>query len=211
MHGKGKMTYANGVKYDGNWKDDERHGEGIMLSNDSRQESSKWNHDIKTGTHTQESPASEYGAVYVEDGYCGENGSKCEVITIQLASGALYAGGYENGKMHDKGIYQWATGATYDGWFEFGKKEGEGKMKYMNGNEYNGKYKGGKKHGEGTYTYANGDVYKGKWNYGQHEKGGTLTCKRMENGEIEIYDGEWIDDSMNDTVDLSACSSCVIL
>mmetsp|Transcript_54966 Transcript_54966/g.97907 ORF Transcript_54966/g.97907 Transcript_54966/m.97907 type:complete len:93 (-) Transcript_54966:736-1014(-) len=30
MHGAGKMTYANGNVYEGDWKADKRHGKGVV-------------------------------------------------------------------------------------------------------------------------------------------------------------------------------------
>ena len=29
MHGKGIYTFADGAKYDGEWKDDKQHGKGL--------------------------------------------------------------------------------------------------------------------------------------------------------------------------------------
>ena len=49
MNGDGVFTYANGDKYDGQWKDGLKHGKGILTCADGDTYNGDWIEDKKEG------------------------------------------------------------------------------------------------------------------------------------------------------------------
>jgi hypothetical protein len=47
MNGKGIYSYANGDKYDGDYKDDKRNGKGIVTYANGNKEEQVWKNGIK--------------------------------------------------------------------------------------------------------------------------------------------------------------------
>jgi len=68
-------------------------------------------------------------------------------------------GDCENGE----GTKTYDSGAVYIGGFKNGKKSGQGTYKYASGSVYVGEYKDGKKNGQGKFTKSDGSVYEGEF------------------------------------------------
>jgi len=96
------MTWDDGRKYVGGWKNDNQEGDGCMTYADGRTYDGKWKNGIQEG-----------------DG------------TMTYANGRRYVGQWENGKREGKGKETWPDdGKEYIGLWKEGKITGEGKMKY---------------------------------------------------------------------------------
>lgn len=144
-HGKGKMTYANGEIYEGEWTDDVRCGQGELYKPKSWGKlysyKGEWKNDELNGFGT------------FTDGY------------------TTYSGSFVGGKYNGKGTLTKKIGSlTYVGEFKDGQKHGKGSEKCSE-YTYTGEFAGDKHHGKGKKVMPNGDYYDGTFYYGVFEKG----------------------------------------
>ena len=110
---------------------------------------------------------------------------KC-VGTIIEASGAQYAGHFENGQPSGKGQYIDAEGNIYSGRFEGGKPSGHASVEYANGEKYSGYLANGKRHGYGTIKRLDQSTYQGRFRHDVYHGQGSL-LKR----DGTILEGIW--------------------
>jgi hypothetical protein len=207
-NGKGKMTYnylqsgsnieqlkeqiknqiKNQIKdqilklgeYDGGWKDDKRHGQGIMISCNIKND------------------------VYV---LFGEWGTKSLIFEDGTVITGTYNGAWESDKKHGQGTMTYDNVGKYIGAWKDDKKHGQGTMTYNNGDVYIGNWDNNAKFGNGKMTYANHkiyQIYEGNWNKNKDRNKnsvkhgqGTMT---YHNGSFNkeywsTYTGQWINDS----------------
>ena len=195
--GIGKMTYKNpkfqclnlteseGV-YMGKWRNDERHGFGLM----------HW----KSGLV--------YEGQFIRDHRHRVQG------TLALPSGERYDGEWQHGLMHGQARYQNGRGTTFTGEFVSGhpirtgelslpdgsyykgeildmQPGGKGTQTFSNGDTYIGDFQNGKRHGKGTMTYFSGVTYVGDWRSGLREGSGVLRSAG------ETYSGLWRKDQQH--------------
>jgi hypothetical protein len=111
MELKGVMSWANGDKYDGYWQKGKMHGSGKMT----------------------------------------------------YANGDRYEGTFIRDKMSTFGTIVYANGTTYSGMWTEGRIEGMGTMTWSNGDKYDGNFKNNKRHGRGAMTWKNGQKADGQW------------------------------------------------
>jgi hypothetical protein len=133
-HGKGRFTFASGSVYEGEWKDDKKHGKGKCTYASG---------DV-------------YEGEFADGNYHGKG-------NYTYASGEVYEGEFADGNYHGKGKYTHVSGDVYEGEWKDDKKHGKGKCTYASGDVYEGEWKVDKKHSKGICTYASGDVYEGEW------------------------------------------------
>lgn len=134
-HGKGKMTWINGVKYEGNFKRDRRHnvtGKLIFVNGDLYE--GEWVDDLMHGR-----------GVYTAHG------------------GKVYRGRFKAGDFGGEGLLMFPNGEKYEGQVVSMEPEGRGKMYYNSGKRYHGDFTKGTPNGTGQMTYPNQDVYEGSW------------------------------------------------
>ena len=198
MYGQGKMTYSNGYKYEGYWKNNLQNGQGtytyasVLLKNHKEEYVGEW----KDGKFNGQ------GTYIFTDGekYVGEfkNGIRYGHGTLYSANGNKYVGVF---KGHEKivgiwvnefgsieigecisgdckngiGIYTLPDGSKYEGEWKDSLMNGQGKMRMRNGDKYVGEYKNGLNCGQGTYTWIDGSVYEGEWKAGLKHGQGTYT------------------------------------
>lgn len=128
-HGTGKMEYANGDVYDGQWKGNLRHGNGkITFLNKSRYEGT-WSKDQITGK-----------GIYT------------------YFNGDVYEGTLENAIRTGFGKMTFQNGDVYEGSWKKNRREGEGKLHYKNGDNFVGHWRKDMRDGEGRLTDAIGKV-----------------------------------------------------
>jgi len=157
---KGEMNYPEGDIYEGEFKDDKKHGKGTYTWNDG----SKYTGDWKNGKR---------------DG----NG------TFTSSNGRVYSGDWLEDKKHGKGIIKHTSGTTYEGEWSNDKMHGKGK-KVCRDYTYDGSWKEGSKHGKGKKILANGDVFSGVWSGGKigngllKESSGAVYKQVYNNGDL---------------------------
>jgi hypothetical protein len=169
-HGSGKLKYANGSEYVGQFVDGKRHGQGMIKFAYGDKYEGEFKDDKRDGKGTFKKAD---GSVVYEGEY------KDEKIdgkgTYKWADGSVYEGEYKGGKIDGKGTYTRASGSVYEGEYKGGKKDGKGKLKMVDdGSVYEGEFKDNKRDGKGTFKMVDGSVYEGEFKDGRYNGAGTL-------------------------------------
>ena len=111
----GSYTWHDGSTYEGDFKNDFRHGNGLF----------KW------------SNGETYKGEYLEDQRTGEG-------VYRWSDGSFYEGTFLNGKRHGFGTYHSINGSTYEGeWFD-DLQHGEGKLTHHDQSSIRGIWRNGK-------------------------------------------------------------------
>lgn len=189
--GKGIYLWADGRRYEGEWKKGNYHGIGTAYhSNNKVQHEGLWANgvfhgvplsgDCKNGSGKLKLPGGEIyegdfknceingkGVMVYHNGdrYQGEflNGFPSgEGVYVWAQNGEQYRGTFRNGVIHGKGIYTYHNGSRYEGRFLNGKRQGTGSVFWPNGDRYEGQWNNDQASGEGVYIYKNGDRYNGE-------------------------------------------------
>jgi len=163
--GRGSCIGEHGDIYEGEWKENKRHGIGTALMQDGRRYDGEWENNMRSGFGIFRWPIS-----YAKNG------------------GDLYAGNWKGDQRHGEGIYIWADGTKYEGQWKEGKREGFGSVVWPDGRRYEGEYKDGKMSGKGTFCWPDGSVYVGEYKDGKRHGEGTYTYSTMLGG---VYTGQW--------------------
>jgi len=132
-HGKGRLEYAAGRWYEGEWKHGRWTGTGRLSNGDGDLYEGELRNDHKHGKGT-----------------------------MRFADGRVFVGEYVNGQMTDgKMIYQ--DGSTYEGGWADGMRHGRGKCVFTDESIYEGEFREGEFHGHGKMTWSDGGWYEGEW------------------------------------------------
>ena len=134
VNGVGTMTWSNGNKYVGGFKNNQLNGQGTWTWTDG----GNYVGEFKDGTF---------------------NGQG----TQTYADGSKYVGGFKDSKLNGQGTRTYANGSRYVGEFKDSKLNGQGTLTLTDGTKYVGEFKDGKLNGQGTRTYANGSRYVGEF------------------------------------------------
>ncbi|KAG2392479.1 hypothetical protein C9374_012731 [Naegleria lovaniensis] len=163
----GYGTYTSGdllSKYEGYWKQGQRHGKGIMYYSADEKYEGNFTHNKRHG----------YGVMHYKSGnyYEGEwkENKRCGYGVMHWTTDPLeiYEGEWLNDLPQGNGkhTYLQASGKKcnyYEGTFIEGKREGQGTFHYADGSSYTGEWFNNLKHGEGVFYYLNGSMQKGVW------------------------------------------------
>ena len=136
-HGDGIIVFANGDRYEGNWKKNNIFGHGVFRFPNGDMMEGEW-----TGMGTGE-------------GY------------FKWSDGTRVDGHFVSGAATGQCIKVWPDGARYEGNFVQGHLSGRGKMKFADGSSYDGNWLNDQYEGEGTFITADGEVIKGRFHAGQ--------------------------------------------
>ncbi|KAF1793229.1 MORN motif [Phytophthora cactorum] len=210
-HGKGKCSYANGDEYDGDWRDDQRCGQGVMRYASSHDMyAGQWKNDQRHG----------YG---IYDFHLPESFSGA-----QQRQPKKYEGQWMNDRKHgtgtltfSNGTNSWAHGSMMlsilasevasKGTTTAGMAFADMKVKYVMGfltvKVYTGDWVTGTRSGHGVATLRDGSVYRGEWRNGRRNGFGVFDDARTErimtaNGWYANgceYKGDWLNDVRHGT------------
>jgi hypothetical protein len=185
-HGKtksGKMTFPDGVTYEGGFKNDLRHGKGVVtLADKTVHYSGMWKDDVQHGFGIMIFDESKYIGHFENGEIKGEGKFIFDVAT--------FIGTWENSATGYGSIY-YTNGDFYFGkWVDY-KKEGDGYMVYADSSIYNGDWVDDKQHGIGFFLNGNKELFiKGQYENDQFVEGTDMvTITKYENGDF--YDGEY--------------------
>lgn len=156
-----KITYSDGAKYEGGWKNGKFHGKGKFAYAEGDLFEGEWEEGKRQGT----------GVYTWVDGqkYEGmfENGAFHGRGTMTYPGGQRYEGMFENGTFHGRGTMIYSGGQRYEGMLKDGSLHGLGEITYPAGHKYAGEFKDNKPHGVGTYTWPGGQKAEGLWKDGK--------------------------------------------
>jgi hypothetical protein len=177
----GNHTYANGNKYVGEWKDNQKTGQGIFTwkSGNIYVGEFKDNKNNGQGVLTFVS-----GNKYVGEFKDNKNNGQ-GVLTY--VNGDKYVGEFKDSSFYGQGTYTYKSGQVEEGTWKDGKLNGQATVTFVNGNKYVGEFKDDKRT-KGTYTFASGDKYVGGWRNGKRHGQGTYTF-----ADGKVRDGTWKD------------------
>jgi hypothetical protein len=142
----GTVTFPDGQKYVGEFRDGQRSGQGTFT----------WPEGQK------------YVGEY-RDGKSHGQG------TFTFPDGRKYVGEFRDDKSHGQGTFTFPDGQKYVGEYRDGKQNGQGTFTWPEGQKYVGEYRDGKRNGQGTHTFPDGEKYVGEFRDGQRSGQGTQT------------------------------------
>lgn len=183
MHGRGTITYDDGGKYSGGWRDDKKHGTGTFVyANGSRYEG-EWLDGFKHGD----------GNVFYATGsrYEGEwkNNKRNGLGKLIAADGDIYDGEYKDDCMHGQGTFVWSDGDRYEGAWKSDKQHGYGKLFWLDGDRYEGMWENGGKQGHGQFYYSSGVVFDGEMADNKNVQGQLLIPSLLSSSFYAIFSG----------------------
>jgi len=170
--GNGRMEYQDGSSYDGCWKGGLREGKGTFTSKNEGVYTGEWQGDLKHGKGTME-----------------------------FFSGNVYDGTWKQGMFNGKGKMIYSAGSInfFEGEWAQNMKNGKGVMHYSNGDVFEGQFKDDLMHGLGIYSYANGVQISGKWTFGVHEGKTTISLPGdTESMQGTVKENIWVPNSPTD-------------
>jgi hypothetical protein len=132
-------------RYDGEFKENCRHGNGKYYLPDGSTYEGEWRENLMSGRGTFVWP-----------------------------DGSVYIGQWKDGKRHGQGLLQAADNFTYDGMWVYNAMEGRGTAQYPGGQRYEGLWANGRRDGRGTIQFVNGAIYEGRFRDDAIEGQGTM-------------------------------------
>ena len=118
----GTLTFANGEKYVGEYKDGKNNGQGTYTYPDGRKYVGEWKDSKKNGQGT-----------------------------FTFLDGRKYVGEWKDGKNNGLGAFTYANGDQYIGNYLDNARHGRGTQTYANGSKYVGEWRDDKRNGQGTF------------------------------------------------------------
>ncbi|RLN06132.1 hypothetical protein BBJ28_00004727 [Nothophytophthora sp. Chile5] len=212
-HGKGKCSYANGDEYDGDWRDDQRCGQGAMRYASSQDVyAGQWERDQRHGYGIYE---------YNTPPTHANDRQKTRVSNMQQRQPKKYEGQWADDVKHGSGTLTFSDGSqlvgswasdvletreesrlegfddgqhgpcSYVGEVLDGVPHGRGESHHeATGDVYVGSWMAGRRSGHGVVTLRDGSVYRGEWRNGRRNGFGLFDDARTR----ARYDGKWVGD-----------------
>jgi MORN repeat len=167
-HGIGTILFANGILYEGEWKNDIIDGYGMMVHPSGKIFNGEWKNGIRDGYG--ETEAKTETTKIISSGLYKNNNFYNGLLTITHNDFKL-KGSFVNGKKSLFVTIIFTNGDIFEGkvtYLNIFNKEDiflfeEGNKKYANGNTFKGSFKNNYNYDFGTLTFQNGDVERGFW------------------------------------------------
>jgi len=144
-HGKGVITYPNGEKYVGEFKDGKRNGQGTYTFPDSSKYVGEFKDGLRNGQGTYTFPDS-----------------------------SKYVGEFKDGLRNGQGTFTFLDGTKYVGEWKDGKYNGQGTLTWSDGRKYVGEFKDDKRNGKGVFFKVNGEIQSGTFSNDIFQKNWTI-------------------------------------
>jgi len=170
--GLGTYRYADGTVYEGELKADTMDGRGLFRYSDGFVEIGRYRAGQHVGEGAQWS-ADRSTAVRMQDGKAGE------AISLEEAKKIADKIGLSVPPADDECEYEGECNAA-------GLAERRCTVRWPNGDVYEGECKAGEFEGRGTMRYGNGCVHEGEWKAGLREGRGTYR-----HADGTVYEGEY--------------------
>jgi hypothetical protein len=181
-------TYEDGSRYEGEWQDEKRQGQGVWTRPDGTVYAGEWKNDKPDGQGTLTRP----------DGlkYTGgwREGKRSGHGIWSHPGGASYSGDWLEGKKHGQGTNISSDGKKYVGSFNAGHRDGIGSIVYADGTSYEGEWRNNKRDGQGKSTFHDGTRYSGGWRDDKPAGRGVFTYADGTTKTGSWQDGKFIED-----------------
>ncbi|MFL2641777.1 MAG: MORN repeat-containing protein [Thermodesulfobacteriota bacterium] len=124
----GPAYFKSGSEYYGGWKNNLKHGLGVIIKKNGDKYKGEWKNDKYDGSgfyHYGVGPNQDdvYQGQWKEGAYHGKGNY---IYKNEPNKGDKYSGEFKNGMFDGKGTYTWADGVTYTGEFKDDKMHGNG-------------------------------------------------------------------------------------
>ena len=195
--GQGTYSYADGAKYEGQWQNNQYYGHGVYtfapddVYKRERVEGDFENDDWKFGTLIWKS-----GEKYVGQ---FKNHLRSGNGTNYYTDGRKYEGEWLSGEYHGHGVFTFAPDDGYErdrfeGVFENGDWK-FGTEIWKSGDKYVGQFKNQERSGNGTHYYTDGQKYEGEWLADKRNGYGKIIYPDDDNRTS--FEGEYENDETN--------------
>ncbi len=182
MAGHGKLRFHNGA-YEGEFRDGLMWGRGELRYDNGRAYRGELVRGEWHGKGRLETPQ---GEIYDGDFRDGD----FIAGSYTRKDGSRYEGEFRNWMFHGHGRYSDGEGTIYEGSFVDGQLEGPGKATSSSGS-YEGEFKQWMFNGQGVLKLKNGDIYKGGFANGVYDGQGTLTYAKPRPDGRTADSGVW--------------------
>jgi hypothetical protein len=157
--GSGILSGVSGNAYHGEWKEDRKHGAGVVhyVSGVHERLIGKWVKDEMDGWGTMMNRNGDrLEGSFVNDFLEGQ-------ASVFLACGSEFHGSFKQGRINGHGTYTYADGSRYTGMFANDMRHGYGVYVYASGNKFLGAWEADKRCGHGKLEFYNRDIYDGNF------------------------------------------------
>jgi len=190
FHGWGEYSFSNGDRFEGEFAQDMKNGWGTLTYSAGDRYVGLFKNDMREGR----------GSLSYKNGdrYVGEFRSDVpngKGVTL-YQNGNRYAGDIVNGLKHGNGVFRFANGDVYQGEFRQDERNGRGTYLYQDGSKYIGEFRSNMRHGNGRYIYPGGEEYIGEFREGM--KDGKGICVYPNGNKVHV---QWKKDSLVKVLD----------
>lgn len=152
--GTGVFTWNDGTIYDGEWTNDRMNGNGTYTgANGVVYQGAFKDNAFDTGTCDFENETGTYHFDYVS--------GEIEQAVIIFSDGTKYSGGCSATDISGTGTITFSNKDSYKGSFENGVRNGNGSYYWNSGDKYEGEWADDKMSGAGNYEFENGNTLSG--------------------------------------------------
>lgn len=141
------FPFVEGSSYNGEWKDDMKHGFGTLIYPDGTKYEGDWSMNKRHGN----------GTLWIKEG---------------KKSVKQYVGCWREGVMEGFGTFHYENGEVYKGEWVRNQREGNGRLEYPNGDFFVGEWVNNLQHGIGTFHLSNGNIFEGMYLNGKRDGAG---------------------------------------
>ena len=182
-------NYADGDRYEGEWKNRRKHGKGSIIIMPMEPSIQAIGSMIKKQvTAFLFGPNNDRYEGQFKDGNFNGKGRK------YFANGNQYTGDWINDKMTGHGIFTWPNNSRYEGQFKDGNFNGKGTKYFASGNRYTGDWINDKMAGHGIFTWPNGDRFEGQFE-GQFADSKMNGKGKLYCADGQVQEGMWLNDN----------------
>ncbi len=155
LQGPGRLDYANGSWFEGQFKDGQSEGQGVWQAADAgARYQGEFYQGLFHGLGRLDYPD---GSFYQGSFKLGQRHGEGYL----QQPGLNYRGEFRKNKFHGLGRLEWDDGRSFQGRFVRDLPDGEGVRTDADGNTYSGTFKRGQLTGEGSFRGEDGDLYSG--------------------------------------------------
>ncbi|ETO19146.1 hypothetical protein RFI_18089 [Reticulomyxa filosa] len=183
-HGYGVETLANGVKYEGEWKYNKKSDYGVLWVPNSQKENKIANDEMQS-VHVQ-------SLLELQTKIQNEMIQSNSDNSVQSTS--MRPREHQNTHLLKNNLRKMYQGYWKNDFRDVSylmkKKKGKGIFYFKNGDRYEGEYRKNVRHGYGVMHYKNGDKYSGDWQFQKKTGFGRYTFAATN----DIFEGYWLFD-----------------